>query len=115
MLILALEKLGVHIIFARIVATLDSQLPSYEYARKKFSISGKLKIYMSGKSFAFQEKSRYVRENFGIPEKIGDLSPPPDRQQFLEKILILSHRSLRLGPLRRCSFVVFFKTQHVPE
>jgi hypothetical protein len=27
----------------------------------------------------------------------------------------LSHRSLRLGPLRRCSFVVFFKTQHVPE
>ena len=46
-------------------------------------------------------------------EKIGDLNPPPPaRQQFLEKILILSHRSL--GPIRRCSFVVFFKTPARP-
>jgi hypothetical protein len=48
-------------------------------------------------------------------EKMATSQPPPlARQQFFEKILILSHRSLRLGPIRRCSFVVFFKTQHVP-
>jgi hypothetical protein len=46
------------------------------------------------------------------PEKIAP--PAPDRQQFFEKILILSHRSMCMGPIRLCSFVVFFKTPARP-
>jgi hypothetical protein len=41
-------------------------------------------------------------------------SPPPSPTIFGKKILILSHRSLRMGPIRRCSFVVFFKTPARP-
>jgi hypothetical protein len=53
------------------------------------------------KIFAFHEKLRYVGKNVGISGKIGDL-PLPARQQFLKKILILRHRSLRL--VIRCPF-----------
>jgi hypothetical protein len=64
------------------------------------------------KNFAFQEKVRNVQETFSISRKNWRHPPSPARHQFLEKILILSHRSL--GPIRRCSFVVFFKTPARP-
>jgi hypothetical protein len=84
---------------------------------KRYDMPGKNLVFpencenrMSGKIFAFQEKVRYVRQIFSISGK--NWRPPPARQQFLEKILILSHRSL--GPIRLCSFVVLFKTSARP-
>ena len=100
----------------------------YENTTEIFSYVGRKNYDMSGKIIVFPGKITVCAENFFIPGKITICAekflyvqknlaispPPPAHQNVLENFLILTHASLRLGPLRRCSFVVVFKTPARP-